>query len=80
MVELVYFPENQIALRTEVIKIPELLKQIKDAECEDFTEELAVIAAFCGIVVDGDYYQEEISKLIDICYLKLRDYNRLIIN
>lgn len=69
----------QLALREEVLKTPDLLEQLKAAECQDFPEELAVIGNYCGVIIHGDYFQEDLLNLCDILIRKLREKNKLII-
>lgn len=58
-----YFSEAEIELRKEVRHHPELLAIIAMADAHDFYEALAHIAAYCGIVLDGAYTQDDIDML-----------------
>lgn len=72
-VKLEYFPESRIALAREVTNHPDLMNLISKHKQEDFEIILAEIAAYCEIVLDATYTQEDINKLCDILWKKLRD-------
>lgn len=72
-----YTPPEIAALRDELCNHPKL-----QAECmaaEDFNECIAIIAAKCQIILDGEYTQNEILKLCDILVTKLKKESILII-
>ena len=66
MAILEYFPEERRALASEVKKHPELAPLLNEFEPTDFPNRLATIAAFCGVIVDGVYTNEELNKLCSI--------------
>lgn len=69
------FSPARIALQREVNKHPllvDLLLQSKANGQDEWGEQLAEIAAFCGVVMDGDYYPSELEPLYDKLYFELR--------
>lgn len=70
-------PPEIAALRDELVNHPQL-----QAECmaaEDFNECIAIIAAKCQIILDGEYTKEEVLKLCGILVTKLQKESILII-
>lgn len=72
MTELVYFNESKIELQKEMREHPELLNQIAAAELTDWSDQLALVAAYCGIILDGYYLEDQIMRLEDMLFFKLR--------
>lgn len=79
MAKIVMMHPLQLQLREEVLKEPKLMDKLREAKPNGFVEELEMIAAYCDIVVDGYYYEEELLKLCEILINKLRAKNKLII-
>jgi len=83
MVHLVEFPMEAIELNIETSHHPELIKALNELLIEvpnaDFYIRLARIAAYCGIVVDGEYYEEEIRGLCKLCTQRLQEMRTLIL-
>jgi heptaprenylglyceryl phosphate synthase len=74
------YSEHQIALMREVKYHTVLQRQIVEAGgINDMEVALPEIAAYCGIIVDGYYIQEELEKLYSILTHKLRDMRMEII-
>jgi hypothetical protein len=67
-----YFSDAAIALAQEVSNHPELMKRLANHPAAEFEVKLAEIAAYCDVVLDGLYTQEDLSKLCDILWRKLK--------
>ena len=64
-VKLVYFSEARVAMQTECNRHPvlvALLLALPD-EQSDWTEQLAEIAAYCNVAMDGMYSAEDLEVL-----------------
>lgn len=72
MARLEFFSESRIQLAKEVKLHPELMERIQNHRQEDFEIILAEIAAYCDIVLHGNYYPEDLDNLCEILYWKLR--------
>ena len=69
MAYLEYFDQRALDLNSEVIKHPLLMEQI--APHTDPAMKLAVIAAYCDVMLDGAYNEEECNKLCEILTKRL---------
>jgi hypothetical protein len=74
-----FFPESYIALNQELSNHPELCRLLANHPPQEFEIRLAEIATYCGVVLDGDYYPDDLEKLADILWTKLREKSSLII-
>lgn len=72
--KLVFFPEAFQALSKEITFHPALQEKLswKENSNLDATDKLAVIAAYCNIVLDGYYTSEDQENLAKICFERLR--------
>ena len=70
---LVYFPEEVIALNKELATglHPQLEEQMRGMYMDEFPEKLGIIAAHCGILLDGDYTSDDIVTLTGVLAEKL---------
>ena len=69
------FSEARIELTKESKEHPELvfcLNQIKEQGANEWTDQIACIAAYCYIRVDGLYTGAELDKLAEILLFKLK--------
>lgn len=66
---LEWFPVELQVLREEIQFHPALLQILNDQEDKDVYIALAEIAAFVGVVLDGDYTRDDI---INLCALLIR--------
>lgn len=66
--ELVYFTTERLILNSEVNRHPELCALLT-GQPQEWSLQLAEIAAYCNVWLEGDYYQGELDKL----YVILRD-------
>ena len=72
MAYLEYFPEAFIALNKEVIYHPRLMAILAKHPEAEFELKLAEIAAYCFIEVDGEFTQDDLVKLADLCLERLK--------
>lgn len=62
-VTLAYFSEARVALHTECNRHPVLIAQLMAMDDPDWPEQLAEIAAYCNVMMDGVYSQEDLEIL-----------------
>lgn len=74
-----YFPQELIDLRIEIQKHPILLKILHDQAEKDIYIQLMEIATHCGILVAGDYTQEDMLGLCRVMTNKLMSMRTIII-
>ena len=72
MAHLEFFSPSRIALGREVNHHPDLVALLQKHNQAEFEIILAEIAAYCEVVLDDTYTQEDIDKLCDILWDKLR--------
>lgn len=83
MAHLEYFPPERIALMEEIYNHPDLMEKLGDlalngVAADEFEMRLAAVAAHCGVAMDGDYLQSDLTKLCDILVDKLRKKRTII--
>lgn len=66
------FSDDMIALSQEVGYHPHLVQRLHKHAGADFEIKLAEIAAYCEVALDGFYTQDDINKLCELLYNKLR--------
>lgn len=69
------FSNARVALQREVNRHPLLVTLLQNAAVEgqgEWGDQLGGIAAFCGIVMDGNYMPSELEPLYDRLYIELR--------
>lgn len=67
------FPEEMFILQQEIQRHPNLTIWLASLPNEATLEErIGVVFAYCGMVVDGYYNEQELAKLIEIAIEKLR--------
>lgn len=71
MAHLEFFPEERIRLQQELIHHPELCEFLAKHPANEFEIRLSEIAAYCEVILDGYYSQEELNKLCDILTRRL---------
>lgn len=62
-VTLTYFSTARVALNTECNRHPVLIAQLMELDDPDWAEQLAEIAAYCNVTMDGLYSQEDLEIL-----------------
>jgi N-acetylglucosamine-6-phosphate deacetylase len=68
----VYFPEEYIELQKELQHHPKLIDAIQQYKQDDGVIIILHIAAYCGVIVDGTYVEEDLVKLAGILLPKLK--------
>ena len=79
MVQLVYFSEKRIELQRELQYHPELVEKLQRYAADAFELQLSEICSWFGIVLDGDYYPEDLDNLCEILRKKLVEKRTLIL-
>lgn len=74
-----YFPESLTALRVEIDNHPTLLKILHEQEDKDIYIQISEIAAYCGIVLEGDYTRDDIIKLCEKLVWELKKKGSILI-
>jgi hypothetical protein len=69
----VMFPEVFFQLQDEISFHPHLQLLLAKYAANDFETKMVEITAYCGIVLDGIYVQEDYERLAHICIKKLRE-------
>tara|TARA_R110000744_G_scaffold31727_1_gene74560 strand:- start:9744 stop:10061 length:318 start_codon:yes stop_codon:yes gene_type:complete len=62
-VKLVYFSQARVNLNQECTHHPVLLSLLMDLPDPDWSEQLAEIAAYCNVLMDGVYSEEDLEIL-----------------
>jgi hypothetical protein len=71
---LMMYPEAAIAVDTEIHhNHPELLKLLSEYPNRHLESKVAAIAAYCGFVVDGTFREQDLEKLFQMLYDKLKE-------
>lgn len=70
---LEFFSDSRIALNHEVAEHPELCSFLANHPAQEFEIRLAEIAAYCEVVLDDWYTPDDLDKLCDILWNKLRE-------
>lgn len=60
-----YFPESVIALTREAYQHPELVHLLDTREDKSTRGGIATVAAYCGVVLEGVYTQQDLYTLAD---------------
>lgn len=75
------FPPVVLALQQEIRNHPKLQQALATLPSEaNLEERFGLIAAYCGMVVDGYYNEEAVDKLFHIALDKLRKMGTVIIH
>jgi hypothetical protein len=69
MAYLEYFDQRAIDFNSEVMRHPELMEKL--ARHTDPTMKLAHVAAYCGVILDGAYSEEDCNVLCKVLTDKL---------
>jgi hypothetical protein len=62
-VKLTYFSQGRVALNQECTHHPILLALLMDLPDPDWAEQLAEIAAYCNVSMDGLYSEDDLEVL-----------------
>jgi hypothetical protein len=67
-----FFPEVFFRLQDEISFHPELQILLVKHEAAEWETKMAEIAAYCGIVLDGTYTQDDFEKIAAACIERLK--------
>ena len=76
---LVYFSDSRIALNQEVVEHPELCERLVKHPAQEFEVRLAEIASYCDVVLDGWYNPDELDRLCDILWHRLKKKRKSVV-
>ena len=62
-VKLTYFTPARVAMQTECNRHPALIQFLMELNDPDWGEQLAEIAAYCNVAMDGDYSEDDLEIL-----------------
>jgi hypothetical protein len=81
MTYLVQFPPSVIALRQELEFHPDLCKQLYSLGPSEqgFPEQLAVIATYCDVLLDGNYSLEDIANICAGLVVRLQKKRTIVV-
>lgn len=74
-----YFPQELIDLRIEISKHPDLLKILAEQEDKDVYIQILEIAAYCKILVIGEYTRDDMLNLCTMLTQKLMSMRTIIV-
>jgi hypothetical protein len=74
-----YFPQELIDLRLEIQKHPPLLKVMAEQEDKDVYIQILEIAAYCKILVAGEYTKDDMLELCKMLTQKLMSMRTIIV-
>lgn len=66
-----YFPQAYQDLNRELVNHPKLLELLAKHPANEFEVRLSEIAAYCDVILDGQYFPSELEKLAEILVKKL---------
>jgi hypothetical protein len=67
-----YFPREVLALQEEITHHPALMAQLLQLGPDvDVIDKLTEVTAFCGMVLDGVYTNEEVLRICELATEKL---------
>lgn len=83
-VQIEYFPQVALALNEEMKSHPLLLASLADMEMYTgrpllLEEKIGAIAAYCDVMLDGEYYEEDLIVLFHLLLDKLRSKSAVLI-
>lgn len=74
-----YFSPVRQELQKEVRNHPELVELLSQEPSVEFEVRLAKVAKFCGILVDGEYTQQDVDNICALCLEELKKRSTLIL-
>ena len=74
-----YFPEELIVLRREIQNHPPLLKLLAEQEDKDVYIQILEIAAYCKILVAGEYTRDDMLNLCKMLTDKLMSMRTILV-
>ena len=73
MAHFYYFPESVIELQKELLNHPTLMERLGKHDMQEVEIKIAEIAAYCDVVLDGDYTNEMLETLCGILVQRLKN-------
>jgi len=77
--QLVYFSPVRQALNAEIINHAGLQEHLSKHPTTEFEVRLAEIARYCGVMLDGEYYEKDIDVICGLCLEELRKKSTIIL-
>lgn len=77
--KLEFFPESLQALTQEIYNHPRLLQILHAQTDKDVYMQICEIAAYCDIVLAGDYSRDDVIRLADKLTWELKKKNSILI-
>ena len=77
--QLEFFPEPLQELRKEIMYHPPLLKLLHDQPDKDVYMQICEIAAYCDMILAGDYTRDDIIELCEKMVWKLKSKRSVIV-
>ena len=74
-----YFDPRMLALQEEVSHHPQLMELLAKHPPQEKEMRLAEIAAYCEIILDGYYSEEQLNELADVLTRKLKQKNCIVL-
>lgn len=75
------FPPEAMALQEEVKQHPALCNALAGLGSEStLNERIAIIAAYCGMLLDGYYREDELAELFKIMLYKLKNRSKILVH
>lgn len=71
--EKVMFPDEMLELQSEIKHHPILMEALKELQGYNFSFQLAAVATYCDVLLDGDYSTQDILKIAERLTRKLQD-------
>ena len=73
MAYIEYFPPHMIELQEEIFQHPELCRLLANHPPQEKEARIAEIAAYCGVLLDGVYDNQDLEDLCELLLKKLRE-------
>lgn len=74
-----YFDPRMIALQEEVFNHPRLMELLAKHPPQEKEMRIAEIAAYCEVMLDGYYSEEQLNELADVLTRKLKQKNCIVL-
>lgn len=78
-IKLAYFGDNILELNKEIQNHPILMQALSAKDISEFEFRIAVVAAHCGLVLDGDYNGNDLEMIAGKCLERLRNRRPIIV-
>lgn len=79
--DLVYFPESALVLDEEIKKNhPALANVLAQYPNRPLEVKIAAVAAYCNIMVDGYFTENDLKQLIDLLLKKLQEKSAIFVD